>query len=100
MFLDDWILPILIGILSTYLIMSILYYNKTYNKHIQDKYYHKKLHHMYRDKFSDLGAQIQLATSRPIQYLYYIPENTTVMNSINKNMNTVSHINNNVRVNI
>lgn len=54
-----WILPILIGIVSSVLILTILY-NNSYIK----------------SKFSDLGALIQLETSRPAYYgIGWVPEN-------------------------
>lgn len=59
MVLTDWILPILIGIVASILLLSILYNNKTL-----------------RQKFSDLGALIQLETSRPVYYgLGWVPNN-------------------------
>lgn len=51
MALTNWILPILIGIVASILLLAILY-NDPYIK----------------SKFSDLGALIQLQTSRPVYY--------------------------------
>lgn len=51
MALYNWVLPILIGILASYLLMSILYQNPKV-----------------KQAFSDLGALIQLQTSRPVYY--------------------------------
>ena len=57
MALTRWILPILIGIVSAVLLLSILY-NDPYIK----------------SKFADLGALIQLETSRPAYYgLGWVP---------------------------
>jgi hypothetical protein len=59
MVLTDWVLPILIGIVASVMLLSILYTNK-------------KL----RQKFTDLGALIQLQTSRPAYYgLGWVPIN-------------------------
>jgi hypothetical protein len=54
MALTNWVLPILIGIVASVLLLAILY-----NPYI-------------KNKFSDLGALIQLQTSRPV---YYVPLN-------------------------
>lgn len=66
MVLQNWILPILIGIVATYLLMSILYNNSP----------------RLRQKFSDLGALIQLQTSRPYYYANWVPENKMVYNNV------------------
>ena len=59
MVLTDWILPVLIGIVASVLLLSILYNNKAL-----------------RQKFTDLGALIQLETSRPNYYgLGWVPVN-------------------------
>ena len=59
MVLTDWILPLLIGIVASVLLLSILYNNKAL-----------------RQKFTDLGALIQLETSRPAYYgLGWVPVN-------------------------
>ena len=59
MVLKDWILPTLIGIVAAFLLLAILY-NDPYIK----------------SKFSDLGALIQLETSRPAYYgLGWVPVN-------------------------
>jgi len=59
MALKDWILPTLIGIVAAFLLLAILY-NDPYIK----------------SKFSDLGALIQLETSRPAYYgLGWVPVN-------------------------
>ena len=68
MVLQNWILPFLIGIVSAYLLLSILYYNSP----------------ELRQKFSDLGALIQLQTSRPYIYTNWIPENQSVYNDVMK----------------
>jgi hypothetical protein len=68
MVLQNWILPILIGIVSAYLLLSILYNNYP---HI-------------RQKFSDIGALIQLQTSRPYYYTNWVPENQSVYNNVVK----------------
>lgn len=52
MVLVDWILPLLIGIVSAFLLLSILYNNSP----------------QLRQCFADLGALIQLETSRPVYY--------------------------------
>ena len=49
MVMYDWVLPLLIAFVATYILMSILYNNSP----------------ELRQKFSDLGALIQLQTSRP-----------------------------------
>ena len=59
MVLQNWILPLLIGIVATYLLLSILYNNSP----------------ELRQKFSDLGALIQLQTSKPVYYANWIREN-------------------------
>jgi hypothetical protein len=51
MVLYSWILPILIGVIATWLLLSILYENPRV-----------------KQAFSDLGALIQLQTSRPVYY--------------------------------
>jgi hypothetical protein len=66
MVLQNWILPFLIGIVATYLLMSILYHNSL----------------TFRQNFSDLGALIQLQTSRPVYYANWIPENQNVYNDV------------------
>ena len=78
MVLQNLILPFLIGIVAAYLLMSILYHNSP----------------TFRQNFSDLGALIQLQTSRPIYYANWIPENDGVYNDVlksygvpNNNMN-------------
>jgi hypothetical protein len=59
MALTGWILPTLIGFVAAILLFSILY-NDPYIK----------------SKFSDLGALIQLETSRPVYYgLGWVPNN-------------------------
>jgi hypothetical protein len=59
--LTDWILPILIGLVAAYLLLLILYNNQTI-----------------KQKFADLGALIQLQTSRPAYYgLGWVPVNWT-----------------------
>ena len=52
MVLIDWVLPLLIGIVAAVLLLSILYNNNP----------------QLRQAFSDLGALIQLETSRPVIY--------------------------------
>jgi len=66
MVLDNFILPLLIGIIAAYLLMSILYNN----------------YPEVRQKFSDLGALIQLQTSRPNYYVNWVPENQSVYNNV------------------
>jgi len=68
MVMQTWILPILIAIVATYLLISILYNN---NQSIIQK-------------FSDLGALIQLQTSRPVYYVDFVPENQLVYNDVMK----------------
>jgi hypothetical protein len=59
MALASWILPILIGFVASVLLFAILY-NDPYIK----------------SKFSDLGALIQLETSRPVYYgVGWVPDN-------------------------
>jgi hypothetical protein len=57
MALQTWILPILIGVVAAVLLVAILF-NDTY-----------------KQKFSDLGALIQLQTSRPYYGAAYVPIN-------------------------
>lgn len=58
MALQSWVFPILIGIVAAVLLVTILF-NDTY-----------------KQKFADLGALIQLQTSRPYYYgLGYVPIN-------------------------
>ena len=64
--LQSWILPFLIGLISTYLLMSILYNN----------------YPQIQNKFADLGALIQLQTSSPYYYTNWIPENQNVYNEV------------------
>jgi len=52
MVLIDWILPLLIGIVAAFLLLSILYNNSP----------------RLRQHFADLGALIQLETSKPVYY--------------------------------
>jgi len=66
MILQNWILPLLIGIVAAYLLMSILYNNSP----------------QLRQSFSDLGALIQLQTSGPAYYVGFVPENQSVYNSV------------------
>ena len=66
MVLQNWILPFLIGVVSAYLLMSILYFNSP----------------TFRQNFSDLGALIQLQTSSPYYYTNWIPENQNVYNEV------------------
>jgi hypothetical protein len=59
MVLESWILPILIGLIAAVLLLAIL---------TKDN--------LLRQKFADLGALIQLQTSRPAYYgLGYVPVN-------------------------
>lgn len=61
-----WILPILIGIVASLLLLAILY-NDPYIK----------------SKFSDLGALIQLETSRPVYYgMGWVPNNALASNQL------------------
>jgi len=66
MFFENWILPLLIGIIAAFMLMNIVYNNP-------------KL----KQTFSDLGAFIQLQTSRPyyngigwvpVNYDYVLPQ--------------------------
>ena len=66
MVFQNWILPLLIGLVATYLLMSILYYNSP----------------EMRQRFSDLGALIQLESSRPYYYANWVPENQSVYNNV------------------
>ena len=66
MVLQNWILPFLIGVVAAYLLMSILYFNSP----------------TFRQNFADLGALIQLQTSRPVYYANWIPENQSVYNDV------------------
>jgi hypothetical protein len=52
MVLIDWVLPLLIGIVAAVLLLSILYNNNP----------------RLRQHFADLGALIQLETSKPVYY--------------------------------
>ena len=61
MALQNWVLPILIGIVSAVVLLAIL---------CNDPYI--------KSKFSDLGALIQLETSRPVYYgINWIPLNNS-----------------------
>ena len=82
---NNWILPFLIGFISSVLLLSILY--NPYAK----------------DKFSDLGALIQLNTSKPVYYIAatdvpdtpiynYYPQ-TALNPNKNINMNTNNKMN-------
>jgi hypothetical protein len=71
MFLQNWFFTVLIGIVATYLLMSILYNN----------------YPEVRQKFSDLGAILQLQTSRPAYYVNLVPKNKGVYNEV---LNTYS----------
>lgn len=63
MVLIDWVLPLLIGIVAAVLLLSILYNNNP----------------QLRQAFSDLGALIQLETSRPVIYgAGWVPVNYNV----------------------
>lgn len=66
MVLQNLILPFLIGVVAAYLLMSVLYHNSL----------------TFRQNFSDLGALIQLQTSRPVYYANWIPENQSVYNDV------------------
>lgn len=66
MVLQNLILPLLIGIVAAYLLMSILYNNSP----------------QLRQSFNDLGALIQLQTSSPDYYVGFVPENQSVYNSV------------------
>ena len=66
MALTGWILPILIGLVASVLLFAILY-NDPYIK----------------SKFSDLGALIQLETSRPVYYgMGWMSNNTFASNQL------------------
>lgn len=61
MALSSWVLPVLIGIIATWLLLSILYENPRV-----------------KQAFSDLGALIQLQTSRPVYYnIGWVPVDTS-----------------------
>jgi len=77
MVLQNWILPFLIGIVAAYLLLSILYNNYPEIK----------------QKFSDLGALIQLQTSRPYYYANWVPENQSVYNDVVKSYGIVPQSN-------
>jgi hypothetical protein len=63
MVLIDWILPLLIGIVAAVLLLSILYNNSP----------------QLRQHFADLGALIQLETSKPVYYgARWIPVDSNV----------------------
>lgn len=53
----DWIFPFILGIVFTYLVMSILLDNKKYSC----------------SKFNDTGALMQLKASEP--YIFYVNSN-------------------------
>ena len=83
MFLQNWVLPLLIGLVSTYLLMSILYNN----------------YPILRQKFSDLGALIQLQTSRPVYYVDLIPQNQSNYNIDGSNTtNNSNSLSNNLSI--
>jgi hypothetical protein len=66
MALSSWVLPTLIGIVSAVLLLTILF-NDPYIK----------------SKFSDLGALIQLETSRPVYYgMGWVPNNNFASNQL------------------
>ena len=75
------ILLIVIGLIISGLLFYIIYIKKTFNN------------------FSDLGALIQLQTSRPVAYVNFYPENQNVYDNIltsygiptNGNMKGVKH---------
>lgn len=60
MALQNWILPLLIGIICTWFLMAILFPELV----------------RYKQSFSDLGALTQLATSRPVYYPAYVMTDT------------------------
>ena len=63
MVLIDWVLPLLIGIVAAVLLLSILYNNSP----------------QLRQHFADLGALIQLETSRPVYYgVGWVPVDSNV----------------------
>jgi len=64
MVLKKTILLILIGLAIAGLLYYIIYIKKTFSK------------------FSDLGAMIQLQTSRPVEYINFYPENQNVYNDV------------------
>jgi len=66
MVLQNWIFPLLIGVVSAYLLLSILYNNSP----------------ILRQKFADLGSFIQLESNKPVHYLNFIPENQSVYNNV------------------
>jgi hypothetical protein len=66
MVMYNWVLPLLIAFVATYILMSILYNNSP----------------ELRQKFSDLGALIQLQTSRPYIYTNWVPANQNVYNNV------------------
>ena len=68
MVLQNWILPLLIGFVATYMLMLILYNNSP----------------EFRQNFSDMGALMQLQTSRPVYYVNLVPENQNVYNDVMK----------------
>ena len=72
MVLVDWILPLLIGIVSAYLLLSILYNNTNSN---------------INQHFADLGALIQLETSKPLYYMNFVPENNNVSKNVYNSLN-------------
>ena len=72
MVLVDWILPLLIGIVSAYLLLSILYNNTNSN---------------INQHFADLGALIQLETSKPLYYMNFVPENNNVSKNVYNALN-------------
>lgn len=58
------ILLIVIGLVIVGLLFYIIYIKKTFNN------------------FSDLGALIQLQTSRPVEYINFYPDNLNVYNNV------------------
>ena len=58
------ILLIVIGLVIAGLLFYIIYIKKTFNN------------------FSDLGALIQLQTSRPVEYINFYPDNLNVYNGL------------------
>ncbi len=65
MAIKDWLLPIIIGIICTWFLMSIIFPDLM----------------RYKQSFSDLGALTQLVTSRPVYYpAYVIPDTNPNVN--------------------
>jgi len=72
----DWILPLLIGLVAAVLLLSILYNNSP------------KL----RQHFADLGALIQLETSRPYYGATWVPVDANVQIPVSQQSGNITNM--------